>query len=183
MNSEAIVCLEAALTPSGVGADERIARARRLRAGSSPISRPTRHRTVETARATVIVVDTHVVAYLYLPCQFTAIAEALLQDDPDWTAPQLWKSEFRNVLAGYLRHGILMFDQAIALQLEAEALLHGSEYEIDSREVLQLVRDSPCSAYDCEFVGLALALSALLVTMDKKVLQAFPNVATPLSET
>lgn len=128
----------------------------------------------------MIVVDTNIVAYLYLPCQLTAASEALLQDEPDWAAPRLWKSEFRNVLAGYLRHGALTFDQSVALQLEAEALLHGSEYEIDSREILQLVRDSDCSAYDCEFVGLALTLSARLVTMDKKVLRAFPNVATPL---
>jgi predicted nucleic acid-binding protein len=128
----------------------------------------------------VIVVDTNVLAYLYLPGQFTAVAEALLQDDPNWAAPRLWRSEFRSVLTGYLRRGALTFDQAIALQREAEALLHGTEYEVDSRDILRLVRDSDCSAYDCEFVGLALMLGVGLVTMDGKVLRSFPDVATPM---
>lgn len=51
----------------------------------------------------MIVVDTNVLAYLYLPGEYTAAAEALLAHDPDWAAPVLWRSEFRNILAGYLR--------------------------------------------------------------------------------
>jgi predicted nucleic acid-binding protein len=41
--------------------------------------------------------------------------------------------------------------------------------------VLELVRDSDCSAYDCEFVALATKLDAKLVTMDRKLLRAFPK--------
>ncbi len=43
----------------------------------------------------MIAVDTNVLAYLYLPGEYTAQAEALLERDPDWTAPVLWRSEFR----------------------------------------------------------------------------------------
>lgn len=128
----------------------------------------------------MIVVDSNVVAYLYLPGEYTAAAEALLEQDPDWTAPLLWRSEFRNVLAGCLRRGTLSFAQACDLQSEAQDLLAGSEFEVDSHAVLELVRDSDCSAYDCEFMALAIRLDAKLVTVDKKLLKAFPERAVHL---
>ncbi|HEY8709298.1 MAG TPA: type II toxin-antitoxin system VapC family toxin [Burkholderiaceae bacterium] len=129
----------------------------------------------------MIVVDSNVLIYLYLPTEYTANAEALLERDPEWAAPILWRSEFRNVLAGYLRRKAITFDQACALQSEAESLMAASEFEIDSRAVLELVRDSDCSAYDCEFIALAAQLNTKLVTMDKKLLRAFPKRAVALA--
>lgn len=129
----------------------------------------------------MIVVDSNVLAYLYLPCEHTAAAEALLERDPDWMVPILWRSEFRNILAGYMRRKTISFEQANSLQSEAESLLAGAEFEVDSRSVLELVRDSGCSAYDCEFAALAMQLGTRLVTMDKKLLQAFPKLAVALS--
>jgi predicted nucleic acid-binding protein len=128
----------------------------------------------------MIVVDSNILAYLYLPGEFTEAAEALLESDHDWAAPVLWRSEFRNILAGYLRRGSLSFDQALAIQEEAESLLAGAEYEVDSRSVMMLVKDSDCSAYDCEFVALARQLGTSLVTMDSKLLLAFPQIARAL---
>ena len=129
----------------------------------------------------MIVVDTNVVAYLYLPGEYTEAAEALLEHDSDWAAPVLWRSEFRNILAGYLRRQALTFDQACGVQREAESLLSGSEFEVDSESVLKLVRDSDCSAYDCEFIALAIKLDSTLVTVDKKLLKAHPTRAVSLT--
>ena len=129
----------------------------------------------------MIVVDSNVLAYLYLPGEFTDAAERLLESDPDWHAPILWRSEFRNILAGCLRRGTLTFEQALAIQREAESLLDGAEHELDSRRVLERVQGSDCSAYDCEFVALAQALGTHLVTMDGKLLKEFPSIAEPLS--
>ncbi|HAY26548.1 MAG TPA: type II toxin-antitoxin system VapC family toxin [Candidatus Accumulibacter phosphatis] len=129
----------------------------------------------------MIVVDSNVLAYLYLPGEHTAAAEALLERDPDWASPILWRSEFRNIVAGYLGRKDISFEQAASLQNEAESLLAGCEFEVESRTVLELVRDSDCSAYDCEFIALAMKLDTKLVTMDKKLLQAFPNRAVALS--
>lgn len=128
----------------------------------------------------MIVVDTNVLAYLYLPSEHSALAEALLVQDPVWRAPILWRSEFRNTLVGFLRRRTLSFDQACGIQAEAESLMEGSEFEVDSRSVLELVRDSDCSAYDCEFIALASKLDTKLVTMDKKLLRAFPERALAL---
>jgi predicted nucleic acid-binding protein len=129
----------------------------------------------------MIVVDTNILAYLYLPGDLTANVEKLLQQDPEWAAPILWRSEFRNVLTGYLRRKYLNLTQARAIQQEAESLMTGLEFEVDSASVLTLANDSDCSAYDCEFVVLAKQLSIVLLTMDKKLLQAFPDYTAPLT--
>ena len=129
----------------------------------------------------MIVVDSNVLAYLYLPGEYTAAAEALLEQDSDWAAPILWRSEFRNILAGYLRRKAITFEQANSLQREAESLLEGAEFAVESLAVLELVRDSDCSAYDCEFIALAMKLDTKLITMDKKLLRAFPKRAIALS--
>ena len=129
----------------------------------------------------MIVVDTNVIVYLYLPTGFTEQAEQLLEREPVWTAPQLWRSEFRNVLALYLRRQLIGFEKALQLQMEAEALMHENEYEMGSFDVMKLVRESRCSAYDCEFVALAAHLRTTLVTMDQAILRDFPNTAISLT--
>ena len=123
----------------------------------------------------MIVVDTNVIAYLFLRGDFAARAEAWLIDDRDWVVPMLWRSEFRNLLGGYLRRKQLTFEAVLEIQREAEALLMGSEHEVDSQRVLELVRSSDCSAYDCEFVSVAMRLGVKLLTADGKVLKAFPQ--------
>lgn len=129
----------------------------------------------------MIVVDSNVVAYLYLPGEFTANAEALLEREPDWAVPLLWRSELRNILAQYMRKKLVDFNQAFRIQREAEALLTDHEFDVDSFDVLTLARDSGCSAYDCEFVALARRLGVRLVTMDARLRNAFPTVAAGLS--
>jgi PIN domain. len=128
----------------------------------------------------VIVVDTNVIAYLLLGGEKTPQARAALRKDPVWAAPILWQSEFRNVLAMYLRQGQLVLSDALELVAEAESLLSGSEYRVESGQVLSLVAVSPCSAYDCEFVALAQELGVPLVTSDRQLLGAFPSVAVAL---
>jgi predicted nucleic acid-binding protein len=130
----------------------------------------------------MIVVDTNIIAYFYLPTEYTPLAEKLMVQEPIWASPTLWRSELRNVLALYLRKKALTFDQAYGIQTEAETLLAEHEFEMDSYEVLHLAEISHCSAYDCEFVALAKRLNLQLVTADKKILKAFPSIAISLDE-
>lgn len=129
----------------------------------------------------MIVVDTSVIAYLWIPGDHTAAAERLLVRDPEWCAPLLWRSELRNVLAGTLRRGQLGLPTALQILAEAEARMLGHELAVPSPEVMRLVSTSRCSAYDCEFVAAAIELGVPLVTADKQVLAAFPKVARPLA--
>ncbi len=130
----------------------------------------------------MIVVDTNILAYLYLPTGFSEQAELLLLKQPIWIAPVLWRSEFRNVLALYLRKEILTLEQAYDIQTEAETLLAGNEYDVPSLDVLRLIETSECSAYDCEFVALAKRNNTVLVTEDKKILKQFPKITMSLAD-
>jgi len=128
----------------------------------------------------MIVVDTNIIAYLYISGEKSLQVEQLLIADSVWNAPVLWRSEFRNVLSPYLRKGILELDEILMMIQQAEKLLIDNEYEISSAQVMQLVSSSHCSAYNCEFVALARYLDVPLVTADNKLLQEFPDTAKSL---
>jgi predicted nucleic acid-binding protein len=128
----------------------------------------------------MIVVDTNIISYFYLEGEYTKLAEKAFKKDPDWAAPLLWISEFRNVLALYIRKKILTIEDAIRIVGEAESFMNGKEYAVNTSSILELVNQSECTSYDCEFVALAHDLGAPLVTVDKKVLSHFPSTAVPL---
>ena len=128
----------------------------------------------------MIVVDTNVLAYLLLPGGQQAVAEQVLARDPRWAAPLLLRSEFRNVLSGWVRRGALTLDRAVSTSVEAEDYVRGREYTVPSRDVLELAGRSGCTAYDCEFVALARQLGVPLVTSDRQLLAAFPETAVSL---
>lgn len=126
----------------------------------------------------MIVVDVNVIAYLLITGEHTPAAESVLAADPEWAAPLLWRSEWRSVLAGYLRRGEIDLPAALERVAAAEALVRGREYLVEAAAVLALVAGSPCSAYDCEYVALARELGVPLVTSDRRILAAFPDTAT-----
>ncbi len=125
----------------------------------------------------MIVVDTNLIASLFLPSEATDSAEQVLKKDAQWAVPWLWRSELRNVLATGMR--TRRFDLSFALEVmqAAEELVADNEYSLPTLPILRLARESGCSAYDCEFVALAEQLGIRLITLDKQVLQAFPEHA------
>ena len=60
--------------------------------------------------------------------------------------------------------------------------MENKEYQMDSYSVLKLVKESDCSAYACEFIAFAKSLNTKLVTLDKKILAEFKDVAVSLEE-
>ena len=124
----------------------------------------------------MITVDTNVLAYLWLPSDKTPISEKIYYKDADWIAPWLWRSEFRNVVSFYMKRGVSLRDGMEAIK-RAENLMKGNELQVNSEEVMKLVKQSGCSAYDCEFVHIAQTRSVPLITFDSKILRNFPNVA------
>jgi predicted nucleic acid-binding protein len=83
----------------------------------------------------------------------------------------------RNILTGYHRDGSLSRAQAARVMDAIEQALSGCEHLVSSAEVFRIVERSRLSVYDGEFVALAAALAVPLVTADKAVLSAFPDVA------
>jgi len=125
----------------------------------------------------MIVADTNLLVYLYVPSTRTARAEAVFQQDPLWASASLWRSEFRNTLVGLIRQGSLSVETARHMAHRAESFMAGREYAVVTDRVLRLAAESGCSAYDCEFVIVAQDLRVPLVTADRQLLRAFPGTA------
>jgi predicted nucleic acid-binding protein len=130
----------------------------------------------------VIVVDTNIIAYLLIPGDHTHEAERVFARDPDWAAPLLWRSEFRNVLTLYMRRRSMALVESLEIAADAEALMRDKEYEVSSAQALSLAAGSRCSAYDCEFLALAQSLGVPLVTADRDILADFPSLAVSVDD-
>lgn len=129
-----------------------------------------------------MVLDTNVVAYCFFPGQFSDDAIELLANLSHAAVPALWQSEFRNVLALYLRKRLVTFEEAVEIYCLAEERLSIFHLDVGTKPVLELVNQSLCSAYDCEFVALAQQLDIPLVTQDQKILRTFPETAITIAE-
>ena len=130
----------------------------------------------------MIVADSNTIAYLLIPGEYSEQAKAVFKKDSNWVAPFLWRSEFRNILAFYIRNKYFGIDEALQIMNEVENFMSEYEYEVNSNESLELVNNSNCSAYDCEFVALAKRLDLKLFTSDKKILKEFPQFANSISD-
>ncbi len=128
----------------------------------------------------MIVVDVNTIAYLWIPGEMTEFAERALAKDGQWVSSTLWKSEFRSILAQYLRKGDLDSRTAQRCLEGAESQMSDQEYILPSSLVMRKVSASNCSAYDCEYVALADDLGVKLVTSDKQILREFPKTAISL---
>lgn len=129
----------------------------------------------------MIVADTNLIVYLFINGDKTPLAQAVLTKDPHWILPPLWQSEFRNVLAGHIRRGMKLA-QAKRIMEEALSTFEGREVAPSSEMILDLIAKSDCSAYDCEFIALAMQLDIPLVTADKQLLGQFPGSAKSLED-
>jgi predicted nucleic acid-binding protein len=125
----------------------------------------------------VIVVDTNVVARLVLHGTDSGTADRVLERDPSWIGPALLRSEIRNVLATGMRTRRISLAEARDAASRAENLVDVSDAGISTDTVLDLADRSGCTAYDCEFVSVAMELGVPFVTSDRQVLVAFPETA------
>lgn len=129
----------------------------------------------------MIVADTNLIVYLFITGDQTDSAKRVLAKDPHWIVPPLWQSEFRNVLAGYIRRGMSL-KQAKQIMQKALDILAERQVAPSAESILDLISESTCTAYDCEFVALSKQLNAQLVTADKRLLNQFPNFTVSLEK-
>ena len=125
----------------------------------------------------MIVVDAMVIADLLLAERGRAPSAAVLEADPLWAVPFLWRSEVANVLATRVRHGERTLESVLECFAKAARLLKEKEHPVAHDRVLRACAASRCTAYDCEYVVLAETLGVPLVTGDRQVLDAFPGLA------
>lgn len=125
----------------------------------------------------MIVADSNLIAYLLIPGDKSAMADEVFLKDPAWAVQLICRSEIRNILTLYMRHGKISLNQAQATMEKAERLWRGHEFSVPSNDILELTHKHNVTAYDGEFVVLAQALNVTLVTFDKALTKLFPKIA------
>jgi len=128
----------------------------------------------------VIVVDSNVVAYTFLEGVQTQLALKVRDLDPDWRLPELWRHEYLNILATYARHGGATLATTGRLWRRASRLLASSPKPVDMLLALELAARHNLSAYDAQFMALAVTLGVRCVTEDRALLKAFPEIAVSM---
>lgn len=130
----------------------------------------------------MIAADCTLIAQLFLTTSESVLASRVAAADDAWIVPPLWRSEFRSVLGKYLLDGQLSVDKCVQAAAVAESHFARSEVAVSTADVMLIVEQTQCSAYDAEYVSLALAFSVPLVTSDKKLRAAFPSIAISPAE-
>lgn len=125
----------------------------------------------------MIVADTNLVAYLLIEGKQTPLARTVWQRDPRWILPTIWRSEFLNVLTTSARAGVIKLAQAHEAWQIALTIFQSSEVEPSGDAVLETAAARNLSAYDAQFVVAAADLEVPLVTSDRRLLQACPDIA------
>jgi predicted nucleic acid-binding protein len=125
------------------------------------------------------VVDTNVVAYLLLGTEaFVAEARTCFETVSNPVAPAHWEAELTDVIWIAVRAGVLSAEEGparlgLARRLGIESVATAT---LCQGALLRAVT-SGVPVYDTLFVELAARADCALVTFDKAVLRAFPDIA------
>jgi predicted nucleic acid-binding protein len=130
----------------------------------------------------MIVVDTNVIAYLLIEGEKTELAQRTFGQDSNWVVPTLCRHEFLNVLATFVRHSGIEISDAIDIWQKSNLLLTPGERDVDMIYALRLATQNNISAYDAQYVALAMELGVPCVTEDQQVLETFPDIALSMQE-
>jgi predicted nucleic acid-binding protein len=125
----------------------------------------------------MIVVDTNVIAYLLIDGERSEMARAVWARDSRWMLPTLWRSEFLNILITSVRARVLTWVDAERIWQVAISIFGESEVEPSGTAVLKTASERNLSAHDAQFVVAAADLGVPLVTYDRRILNACPDIA------
>lgn len=130
----------------------------------------------------MIVVDANVIFAFVADESATSIARAIHAMDAEWVVPSLWQSEVLHALLNGVKAGHLSMETALAAVESADVLLRGRVRTCEAAIILQTAHACRLTAYDATYVVLARSLGVPLITEDKQVLRACPDVARSLRQ-
>ena len=130
----------------------------------------------------MIVVDANVVFALVTDESVTSTARAIHAADAAWVVPSLWQSEVLNALLNGVKAGHLTMGAALTAAESASVLLRDRMRTCEAATILQTADSCRLTAYDATYVVLARSLGVPLVTEDKQVLRACPDVARSMKQ-
>jgi predicted nucleic acid-binding protein len=85
-------------------------------------------------------------------------------------------------MATLVRHDAIMVSDAVDIWQRSTRLFTPGECDVDMIRALRMASQHNISAYDAQYVSLAMALGVPYVTEDQQLLKSFPDIALPMQE-
>lgn len=130
----------------------------------------------------MLVVDTNIIAPLYLRSARTGAVAELFARDPVWRTEPLALIELSNVLVTYQRARYITAATARECLNRAAALLQPHLFRVTHQAALDAALQYGTTAYDARFLALAEQLGSRLVTEDARLRAAAPALTQSLAE-
>ena len=130
----------------------------------------------------MIVVDSNIVAARNLTSSLTSEVKQVEQKDPIWIVPVLWRYEFQNILASAIKAKQIKSEQALDIWEKVSKNLIENECEPPASRVIDLVAKHAITAYDAQFIAVALEMGIPCVTEDRELQEKFPGIAISMDE-
>jgi len=125
----------------------------------------------------MIVVDANIITARNLTTVLTSKAEEVEQKDPVWIVPVLWRYEFQNILATAIKAKEITPEKALYVWQRVSDILSENESEPSAAKVIELVAQYGITAYDGQFIALAMEMGVPCVTEDRELQEKFPGIA------
>jgi predicted nucleic acid-binding protein len=125
----------------------------------------------------VIVVDLTVLGAYLLRTTGFASAVKVVERDPLWVLPNIWRMEFLEALVGEVRTGRWSLADAHTRIAAAEFIIRFSHEVIDDLEILSYASKSQLNAAEITYVLTARKLGTKLVTAKTQILRECADVA------
>src|SRR5437762_13328289 len=130
----------------------------------------------------MIVVDTNIIAPLYMRSARSDAVTELFARDAVWRTEPLALIELSNVLTTYERSGYITAATARDCLNRAAAFLQPHLFRVSHQAAFAAALDYRVTAYDARFLALADQLGSRLVTEDTRLRTAAPALTQSLAE-
>ena len=130
----------------------------------------------------MLLVDTNIIASLYLRSPRTNAVDELFARDAIWRTEPLALIELSNVLVTYERSRYITAAIARDCLKRAAAFLQPHLLRVSHQAALDAALDYRVTAYDARFLALAQQLDIRLTTEDAKLRAAAPELTQSLAE-
>jgi predicted nucleic acid-binding protein len=130
----------------------------------------------------MIVVDTNVLASRNLTSVPRQQAEQVEKIDPLWIVPTLWRYEFQNILVKAVWAKQITSQAASDTWSRLRSSMADNEHDPPGQRVIELSERHRITAYDANFIALAMELDTVCVTEDGELQEKFPLVAVGMSD-
>lgn len=125
----------------------------------------------------MIVVDSNVLAARVMLAQTSNLARRVEDLEPVWIVPPLWRYEFQNVLVKTISARLTTPEAAMGIWRQIVAKVAENEHEPAAELVLDLCVRYRITAYDANFIALAMEMGVFCVTQDGELQEKFPRLA------